>query len=161
MTKDDVVDALEDSHEQFLDALEGLSDEQMQEPGVVGGWSVKDLVSHLSAWEAELVKLLWQVQQGQRPSSAQFSSTPVDELNALWHEETAGRDLERALADFHAVRKQTIRRVESFSDRDLNDPQRYAWAKGQPLYKIIGDDSFEHEAEHVQQIQEWRAGRGI
>ena len=31
-------------------AYAGLSDEEMTAPGVVGRWSVRDIVAHVSAW---------------------------------------------------------------------------------------------------------------
>ena len=40
----------------------------MIQPGVVGQWSLKDILVHLTLWEAELVTLLFQARQGQKPS---------------------------------------------------------------------------------------------
>jgi hypothetical protein len=157
MNKDEILDALEDEREKFLEAIDGLSDEDMQAPGVVGEWSIKDILSHLNAWEAELVRLLWQAKGGQRPTTVHFSDLSVDERNAQWHEANRARPLERVLADFEAVRKQTLRRVDEFSDEALNDPQRYPWLKGYPLWEWVANDSFKHEAEHAAQIMEWRA----
>jgi hypothetical protein len=156
MTKDEILEALEDEREKFLDAIEGLSDEALQEPGMVGEWSVKDVLSHLIAWEAELVKLLWQAKQGIDPGSAHFGGKSVDELNAAWYAEFQARPLEQVQADFQAVRRQTERRVEAFLDKDLNDPGRYPWLEGHPLWEWVAGDSFEHEAEHAAQIRAWR-----
>jgi hypothetical protein len=114
-------------------------------------------MAHISAWEAELIKLLWQVKQSIRPTSAHFSATEVDDLNASWHEETRSRPLDRVMADFESVRKQTIRRVEAFNDEDLNSPKRFPWLGEQPLWEWIANDSFEHEEEHKAQIEEWRS----
>jgi hypothetical protein len=161
MTKDEIFEALEDEREKFLDAIEGLSDEAIQEPGVIGEWSVKDILSHLIAWEAEQVKLLWQAKQGVQPSSVHFSNQSVDELNTAWYEEFHTRPLERILSDFQAVRKQTERRVDAFSDNDLNDPQRYVWLEGFPLWEWVANDSFKHEAEHAAQIRAWREQKGV
>jgi hypothetical protein len=161
MTKDEILDALEDERENLLDAIEGLSDEVMLEAGVVGDWSIKDILAHLSAWEAELVKLLWQASHGERPSGIYASGVPVDEVNTVWSQAARSRPLDRVIDDFISVRKQTIRRVEPFSDADLSDPQRYPWLKGNPLWEWIGSDSFKHESEHAAQIREWRANRGI
>ncbi len=152
---------LEDEREKFLDAFDGLSDEQLQIPGVTREWSVKDIIAHLSYWEAELVKLLWQVRQGSKPTSAQLLNTPVDALNEKWFQENQSRPLERVLSDYYAVRKQTIRRLDGFSDQELNDPKRYPWLKNQPLWEWIAEDSFRHESEHRLQIQEWRSKQGI
>jgi hypothetical protein len=71
------------------------------------------------------------------------------------------RSLERIMADFQSVRNQTIRRVEVFSDRDLNEAKRYDWLDGGPLWEWIARDSFQHEAEHLEQITAWRDREGL
>ena len=161
MKKQDLLRELEEEREHFLDVIDGLSDEDMEQPGVMDGWSVKDLLAHLTMWEAELIKLLWQAKQGQKPSSIHFSHISVDELNERWKNEMQDRDLERVMADFQSVRNQTIRRVDAFSDKDLNDAKRYGWLDGKPLWEWIAGDSFQHEAEHLEQITAWRDREGL
>ncbi len=156
MTKDEILDALEDERERFLKAIDGLSEEELQEPSLAGGWSVKDVMIHISAWEAELVKLLWQVKQNERPTTMHFNNVDVDARNLEWFTAYHQRPLERVLDDFAAVRKQTARRIEGFSDKDLTDPQRYPWLEGHPLSEWVASDSFEHDAEHTAQIRAWR-----
>ena len=157
MNKDEISDALEDERENFLEAIDGLSAEQLQTSGVVGEWSVKDIMIHLSAWEAELVKLLWQARQGQKPTTLHFSQIDTDAINQQWFENYRSRSLERVIDDFEAVRKQTIRRLEAFSDDDLNQAHLFTWQGKQPLWEWIANDSFQHENEHAAQIREWRA----
>ena len=161
MTQDEILDALEDQREAFLDAIDGLSDEQLEQPGVVGDWSVKDIMFHLTLWEAELIKLLWQAAQGVQPTTEHFSQTPVDELNASWSLQAHNRSLEQVIDDFAGVRKQTSRRLGAFKDKDLDDPQRYPWLENSPLWEWIAGDSFKHEAEHTDQIRQWREAQGI
>jgi hypothetical protein len=161
MTKDEILNALEDEREKFLDTIENLSDEAMQEPGVVGEWSVKDILFHLSMWEGEMVRMLWQAIQGQTPTTRQFTQVSVDETNAAWQQNSQTRPLENVLQDYHAVRQQTFRRVMPFTDQDLNDPQRFPWLKGRPLWEWIASDSFEHEEEHAVEIIDWRKQRGV
>jgi hypothetical protein len=156
MKKNEILTALDGSREALLDALEGLSEEDMLQPGVVGEWSVKDILAHLTRWEAELVKLLWQAASGQKPTSIHFSKQIVDETNARWYKESKPRDLERVLEDFHSVRNQTVRRVEDLPARAFEDPEHYPWLEGEALWKWIANDSFDHEAEHTAQILAWR-----
>jgi hypothetical protein len=156
MNKDEILEALEDEREKFLDAIEGLNEPELLQPGVVGQWSVKDLIAHITLWEAELVKLLWQTAQGQKPTTVHFSGVDMDARNAAWYQEQKDRSMERIVADFAAVRKQTSRRVEAFSDKDLNDQSRFSWLRGHPLWEWIAEDSFAHEAEHTAQILDWR-----
>jgi len=155
MNKKELLVALEDSHERVAEAIAGLSEQEMLMTGVVGEWSVKDLLAHLSRWEAELVKLLWQARQGLQPTTILNSPISFDEINARWYQEDQERPLERILADFHGAREQTIRRLESFNDEDLENPQRFAWLKGEELWAWVASDSFEHDLEHLQQLQQW------
>lgn len=160
MTKDELINALEEGRETFLEAIEGLSDETMQLPGAVGSWSVKDVLSHLSRWEAELIKQLWQLSQGQRPTTVHFSGMSDEEINARWYSEGRDRELERVLEDFHGVRTQTIRRVEGFTEKDLLEIGRYRWLGKTPLWQVVAESTFEHEAEHAAEIRRWREQTG-
>jgi hypothetical protein len=154
MHKEEIIQALEESRENFLDAIEGLSEEELDEP-VFDQWSVKDILAHITMWEAELVKLLFQARQGIEPSTVHFSKDSVDERNEKWYRQNKDRSLERVLDDFHGVRNQTIRRVEAYSDKELNDQNHYSWQEGTPLWRWIASDSFEHENEHAAQIWAW------
>ena len=154
MTRDEVVAALKDSRAQMEAALAGLSAAQMVDPGVVGDWSVKDLLSHLTVWEAEMVTALARSRQGKTPALSGWTEAEVDALNAKWYKENKNRPLDPVLADFHGVRKQTLRQVEALSDKELAAPA--AWLKNRALFEFIKGDSFEHEAEHMAQIKEWR-----
>jgi len=161
MHKNELLIELEESREKFLDTLEGLPQDQWILPGVVGEWSIKDILAHLSRWEAELVKFLWQARQGERPTTIHLTQVDVDETNRLWFIDSRTRSLDRILDDFHAVRNQTLLRVEAFSDNELNDPKKYPWLSSRALWEWVASDSFEHEAEHAVQIATWRKKRGI
>jgi hypothetical protein len=162
MKKSEILSALETGREEIMGLIEGLSSEEMEAPGVVDLWSVKDILLHLSLWEGELVKLLWQAKQGQQPTSAQLSMllSSEDEINARWQQMGAKRSLDQVLQDFHAVRSQTRKRVEAFTDEDLANPKRYSWLGGKALWEWIEGDSFGHEAEHAAQIRAWLERRG-
>jgi len=161
VSKAAVLSELNASREAMLKTLEGLDDDQMVEPGVIGDWSVKDILVHLSLWEAELVTLLWQARQGRKPTTAQLSPDTVDELNARWYPMHKDRALNQVLEDFHAVRRQTARRVDGFTDKELADPGLFPWLDGEPLGHWIAEDSYGHEAEHMAQIITWRQSHGV
>jgi hypothetical protein len=161
VSKVDILSSLITSREAMLKALEGLDDEQMLSPDVTGEWSIKDILVHLSLWEAELVTLLWQARQGRKPTTAQLSPETVDELNARWYVTHKDRALTQVMDDFQAVRHQTARRVDGFSDNELGDPKLFAWLDGEPLEHWIAEDSYGHEAEHMAQIVAWRESKGV
>jgi hypothetical protein len=160
MEKEKLLSALTTGRADFLTAIQGLSDQEMQNPGVVEQWSVKDILVHLTRWEAEIIKLLWQAKQGITPTTVHFSPTSVDDLNEIWYKESQTRSLKIVMDDFLGVRKQTVRRVEEISQSVLIDPQQYAWLNGKQLWEWIAVDSFEHEAEHGEQIRAWQSKQG-
>jgi len=156
MNKNEVIKALQEGREAFLETLEGLDDDTLLRSGVVGEWSVKDLLFHLTMWEAELVKLLWQASQGQTPTTIHFTDATDDETNLAWSRLGESRPLEQVWQDFHAVRRQTIQRVRALADKDFGDPARFPWLDGRPLEDWIAADTHGHEAEHTAQIRAWR-----
>jgi len=153
MNKSQILDALEEGRESFIEKFADFEDLAMLTQDPATGWTLKDILSHLTRWEAELIKLLWQLKEGQAPNTAHFSSSSIDEINAHWRSADQSRPLERILQDYHGIRNQTIRRVEDFSDRELEDPGRYPWLKGKALWEWVAGDSFEHESEHTGQVQ--------
>jgi hypothetical protein len=161
MTKQDTITALEASRREFLDAIDGLSPEQVLAPRTIGEWSVRDVLQHLSLWEAELVRLMLHVHQGRRPIGPAFTGArpDYDAINLEWHAQTVHRPLERVLDDFHGVRRQTVRWIGEFSDEDLARVRPEAWLRQRSLAEWILSYAIEHEAEHTRAIKEWRAAR--
>ena len=161
MKQAEIIDELNTEHQQLMDAITGLPPEAMLEPGVNGEWSIKDTLAHICAWEAELVKLLWQARAGKKPTTVHFAQGgDIDATNLTWFNERKDRPLDLVLEDLQAVRKQTLRRIAEFNDRELSDPQAFKWLRGEPLWEWIASDSFKHGPEHITQIKGWREGRG-
>ena len=123
MDKTELLEALEDDRLEMMEMVKDLSDETLLEPGVIGEWSIKDILEHLSHWEGQIVTLLFQAQRGMaKPTTAHFSAESVEELNQRWYAAGKERPLEMVWQDWEGVRKQTIRRVSDFSDKDLERP---------------------------------------
>jgi hypothetical protein len=155
MKKQELLQKIEEQHEIFSSIIEDLDESTLQLPGVIGTWSIKDILTHISRWEAELIKLLWQVRQGQKPTTAHFSGIPVDKINEQFFDESHPRPLKMVLEDYYSVRSQTLLRIETFTDQELDDSTRYRWQKGIPLWQWIASDTYEHEAEHLESIKAW------
>jgi uncharacterized protein (TIGR03083 family) len=153
MKHDEVLQALREARAQTDAALAGLGETELVDPGVIADWSVKDVLAHLTAWEAEMVTLLAKAKRGQKPKWPATQSE-TDALNAKWHKENKNRPLDRVRADFQGVRQQTVRQVEGLSDQELN--QKWDWLRNRTALDLIASNSFRHELEHVAQIKEWR-----
>jgi hypothetical protein len=157
MNKDDLIKTLESSRIAFMDAIEDLSEDQLTQPGICGEWSIKDLMAHLLMWEAETIKLLFQVQQGKVPTTVHLSQLSDDEQNALWRQQIQNRPLQAVLDDFHAIRAQTIRQIQAISEERLSNPKLFPWLKGKTLTELILHSISQHDDEHRAQIEAWRS----
>lgn len=156
MKKSELIEALETSHEQFLSLIEGIPPDDLTQPGAVGEWSVKDVMSHLLIWEAETIKLLYVARLNRKPSTAHFKTLSDDEQNAIWYEQFKDREYEAVWNDFVSIRDQTIDRLSTYSEADLNNPKLYPWLQGKSLSQLLESFILQHEAEHIAALREWR-----
>ena len=51
-----ILSRIEDAWRELRDALDAVPTERMDEAGVEGPWSVRDLVGHISTWEDQAVE---------------------------------------------------------------------------------------------------------
>jgi hypothetical protein len=160
MSIEEILDGLDNTRERLLTVLEPLPDEALEYPGTIGSWSVKDVLAHLAAWESELVTGLLHLQQGKKPVHLLAAMANRAAYNAERYEENKERDLDRVFADFQEVRMKLESWIEEFSERALNNPQQFKALNGQPLWQVIKQNSFGHEAEHLPAIGAF-AGRWL
>jgi hypothetical protein len=85
--KKQLVQKIEASWYSFEQSYAGLSSEQMLMPGVTGGWSIKDILAHVSTWEAESLEHLPGYLEGRRPARYSVLYGGIDAFNALMTEQ--------------------------------------------------------------------------
>jgi len=159
MTKSELLEAIRKGRAEFEAVLADLTPEQMTARGAEGGWSVKDTLAHVAVWESHLVTMLYAIERGATPKV--IRATEVDQFNAESLAEQRDRPLDRVLSDFHAVHAQLLKRLEAVPERDLFDPRRFEWMKGEPLARMVAGDTFEHYAEHCPAIEILRSEKRV
>jgi len=153
MNIDELFEQLDSSRERLLEVLEVLRPEILSEPGTMGEWSVANILAHLVVWESELVTCLMKLDQGKKPKRMLAAIADVDGFNARRFEENKDRDLDRIFDDLINVRIQLEEWLPRFSDRDLNDVNRYKWSDEIALWQIIEANTFGHEGEHLPELE--------
>lgn len=108
MDKETIIRELIRSRKEILDLLDGISQDRMELPGVIEQWSLKDLLVHLTRWEAECIKLLWQAKAGNQPTTVHFIPDSADAINERWFLESKSRPIDVVWKDFLTVREQTL-----------------------------------------------------
>ncbi|MBP7693159.1 MAG: DinB family protein [Anaerolineales bacterium] len=159
MLPTDLAAALTAARAAMETALAGLPDAHYLTPGAAGPWTVKDVLAHLTHWEVDLVTSLAKFRRGQSPGKTIYTTAEINAQNARWHTESQARSLSQVQADYHGVRKQTIRQVEALTEPDLNAPR--AWLKQDTIRHWVLAWVVEHEQEHAQHLTEWRRQAGV
>jgi hypothetical protein len=161
MSKETVIDELRAARGALVQAIDGLTGDQMLRVGAVGLWSVKDVLAHLVSWEAELVTVLSQLEQHKQRAPRIVEIDDIDEWNDDQYHINAPRPLDGVLQDFHGVHKHLVQVVESLSDRVLDDNRLFPWMEGEPLSYLIAENAVWHEEEHAEDIRAWREANGL
>jgi hypothetical protein len=157
MNKSTLLTTLSTARQLLTATFAGLPDELLVQPGAEGDWSVKDILAHVAAWEAELITLLVrEVKRGQKPKLYGLPDAGVEKLNQQWYQENKDRPLERVLADFHGARKQLIRQINDWNESDLTSANKYQWLEGKSLAEYIIGFAAEHEDDHRVALEVWR-----
>lgn len=147
-TRPELIQALNHSRQELESALRGLTPDEME--AVRGHWSVKQTLAHLTVWEAELVTGMAKLKRGQKTFKTQYPDAEVNTINDRVAQETARRPLERVQADFVGVRKQLLRQLEGWSDKDLNAMR---FPKNESLADLVINWVVEHEIEHAVELK--------
>jgi hypothetical protein len=146
---EDLLDQLDATRESTLVALETLPDEALQAPGVIGRWSIADLLSILTAWDAEVVTGLLRLKAGRVPERLLAAVANPDLYNAARYQDAQGRDLETIFNDFQGARMHLEEWLGELSERALTDPRHFKTLGGKPLGRLIAQATYEHEARYL------------
>jgi hypothetical protein len=133
--------------------LAQLSVEQMNQPGAVGVWSVKDVLAHIAYWEQFTVGILEAIARGEAPTLSADDET--ERRNASVIAQYYQRSLAAVISDWQQAREDLLEQLEYLSDQDLNDADRFPWSDGRTLLERIAGNSYDHEQEHIDQIRAW------
>lgn len=112
-----------------------LSPDVMTIGGVVGEWSVKDVLAHLIAWQQMVLTWYRKGKQNevQRIPSEKYTWREIPALNQEIYENHRHQPLDEVLTEFAASHQETVSEIETMSDRELFTPQVYAWTKSTTL----------------------------
>ena len=148
MNKDALLDHIHAGRSRWESALAQLTPEQMTAPALFDGWSVKDLVAHIGAWERTAAAVFAALLSGQAPDF-EIDEIALDAFNARFFAEHHDQSLGEVMAGEQAAYRSFLGLVEGASEADLFDRDRFAWMQGGPFAEWVGANTFEHYDEHL------------
>ena len=139
-------------HDAFVTALEAVDLELVTAPGVVGDWSVRDLVVHVAFWAEHATEALG-LAAGGRGDGFAYDTGQTDAMNARLLVEsrhtTPAAAIDREERSFEAL-------AAALGDLDpgLLDLRL---GNGDTVAKVISYDGAEHYREHTAHLRAWFA----
>ena len=139
---------LERSWRGLTEALDGIPEERLTEPGAVGAWSVKDVMGHLAFWDEQALLAAERHLAGQPPAA-------VPDVQAMNEREAAARTV-RTVAEQRAEMERAHELIVALLDSRLPlDPSTVG------LCGCLEESTYQHYDEHAGQIRAWRERVGI
>ena len=152
MTRDQLLQRLERGWTALTDAYAGLSDAQLTAPGVVGDWSVKDILAHVTTWEEEALTHLPTISAGGRPPKY-VSYGGLDAFNAQTSECKRTLALADVLQQLHATHQQLLDYVANVPDELFVTDTRFRHR--------LRLDTYSHYPLHAEMIRAWREANHV
>lgn len=151
MDKSQLLKRLDEAWNALHASCAGLSDLEMLEPGVTGAWSIKDIIAHLTSWEAESLTHLPLILAGGKPPRYSVTYGGIDAFNA----QTAERKRNLPLSEVLRQRDDTHRRLIGFIQSVPEDQ----FIRETRFRRRLRLDTYSHYPMHAEAIRRWRAQR--
>ena len=156
MDKSELLNGLHEEYRKWQALLDQIGPDRMDETGVAGHWSIKDIVAHLTGWRRRTVARLQAAgrSEPERPAPWPAHLQSDDEINAWIHQSRQGDSVREVLDESHRVFQELLTAIEALPDQVLLDPQHYLpWLEGNPL-SAAGFFAHFHD-EHEPDMRAW------
>ena len=161
MKKSELLNWLRDKYREWEILLDEIGPARMEQPGLNGDWSMKDMIAHLTGWNRWLVDRLQAAGRGEPEPPPHWPAhlQTDDEINAWIYESNRGRSLREVLDETHQSVQQLLAVIEGLPD-DVRiqkiEPTFYlVWLGDQ---RFPAGEFFDHfHVDHEPDVRAWLA----
>lgn len=145
----------DDAREKLIHSFSGLSDDLLDEPGVVGEWSVRDCLAHILSWDDWGKKALVILERGEgttAPAELAMNQEATARFKAL-----GVTDFQRKLRELRTLFIDTL---AAMTDEERHERRYHLDDRTISADEFI-DSFIEHDLEHASHIRAWRKAKCI
>ncbi len=158
MKKSELLTWLQEEYQQWEAFLEQIDPARMDQPGVTGEWSIKDIVAHLAGWQRRNGARLQAAQRGEPEPSPHWPAhfQTDDEINGWIYETNRTRSVRSVLDESHEIFQQFLAVIKGLPDDVEIDPAyRVVELNGQ---RFSASEFFDHfHVDHEPDMRAWLA----
>jgi len=159
--KEHILAAMREQLASWEKLLASLDEEQITAPTFDLNWSVKDVVTHLWAWQQISIARMQGGLDDQVPDHPKWIVESVenwedaaDRVNALTFERHRKAPWSEIYNQWKSGYVHFLELGSRISERDLLDGDRYPWLNGYNLASIL-IASYDHHQEHFEKLTRW------
>jgi hypothetical protein len=155
--KRDAVERIRQDQTDWRRLVEEVGRDRMDEPGPMGEWTFRDLVSHLGAWRGRTVARLEAAVRGEGAPPPPWPAELEDDdlINDWIHDRDATRSADELLAEYDASFDRVAAALDALPESKLTDPQAFAWTEGTALADVEFGSHLRDE--HLTSVRAWLA----
>jgi hypothetical protein len=152
VTKADVEREMVEAWQALGSAVDSFSDRELEQPGVVDSWTVKDLLGHIAFWADKAAADLRHIAGG-RPQDVEVpgSEEELDEWNERERKARQGRPLAAIREEWLESFQRAMEALAAFPTERLQEN-----VKGRTVLARFAGDTYEHYREHLAHLNAWR-----
>jgi hypothetical protein len=134
--------------------ISGLTPAEMEFPGTMGQWSVKDILQHLVDWEQRWISWYQAGKRGEAVVTPEkgYNWRQMGVLNENYRLKSKDRPLDEVISDFHDSYQQILSIIERIPEEEMLAMNRYTWTGKLPLIAWIAGNTCEHYHWAIQMI---------
>jgi len=158
LKKSELLNWLQAEDQQWKAFLDQIGPARMDQPGVNGDWSMKDLVAHLTSWNRWLVARIQAAQRREPEPPPPWPSYLHNEdvINAWIYASNRGRSVSEVLDESQRVFQKLLAVIQSLPDDvRIEREWRLVWLDDQ---RFPAGEFFDHfHADHEPDVRAWLA----
>lgn len=162
--KSELLATIQSEYDALLGQVNRFSLDQQQSPGVNGEWAIKDILTHLMAWEQLFLGWYRTGLRGEKPVTPAPGYTwgwkSLGTLNQRIYEEhrpLSPSEVANAFATSHA---EVVGLIQTLREEELFTPARYHWLGKATLEASIRANTYNHYRWATKLIQQWKRAGG-
>jgi len=155
-TKDQLIELIQLGQVEILRLVERMGEVERAQSGTPEHWSARDILAHIGEGNRSFAKDLERCRQGLAPEEADFEAE-----NRSIYEQYRQRGWEEFFALLESSHLELVEQIGRCTDEELNEPDRYAWLNGRPLWRYSAGLGFLHPMSHLFQAHLDRGDRAF
>jgi hypothetical protein len=162
-SKTELLERMRAGREEWDALLAQIPDSARTEPALAGGWSVKDLIAHVAAFENWTAAQIRAANEGRAPTDKELYG--VEEVTV----DPDGWDLDRQNAAIYAQYKETslaevmtfsnqafadlVAAVEAVAEEDFARTGAQSWTDDSTLLEVVPGQCYAHYEQHAADLR--------